>query len=179
MTPRSLSIPVGGPARERGAVLVVGLVLLLVLTLAGVVLARMQTVEERMARNEDNHQLALQAAEGTLRSVELALQVNFYTAFSSNTAGQYTLNPATGGVADALVASNWSNPAYPYLTYAGPALAAVPLSQPPVFVIEQLPAVATSGQSLTQKGALPMYRIAAHGFGGDSSATVTLESIVK
>jgi len=167
------------PPRERGAVLVVGLILLLVLTLSGVMLARMQTVEERMARNEDNHQLALQAAEGALRSVETALRANFYTGFAFNTAGQYTLQPALGGAADALIASNWTNPAYPFLTYAGPALTAVPLAQQPTFVIEQLPAVATSGQSLTAKGMLPMYRIAARGFGGDTTSTVTLESIVR
>ena len=48
---------------QRGVVLFVSLVLLLVLTLLGVTVARMQTGEERMAQNDTNHQLALQAAD--------------------------------------------------------------------------------------------------------------------
>jgi type IV pilus assembly protein PilX len=52
---------------QSGVVLFVALILLLILSLIGVTAARLQTVEERMARNENNHQLAEQAAEAALR----------------------------------------------------------------------------------------------------------------
>ena len=47
--------------------------LLVILSMIGVTVARMQTVEERMARNENNRQLATQAAEAGLRYAEYQL----------------------------------------------------------------------------------------------------------
>jgi Tfp pilus assembly protein PilX len=55
------------PSKQEGVVLFVALILLLILSLLGVTAARMQTVEERMARNEDNRQLGAQAAEAGLQ----------------------------------------------------------------------------------------------------------------
>jgi len=174
------------PRRERGAVLVVGLVLLLVLTLAGVVLARMQTVEERMARNAHNHQLALQAAEAALRDAEAGIANSTYQNFAANAGGLYELEPAVGfsAASDVLNNSNWTSALFPTLVYAGPALANAPLARAPRFVIESLPPVATSGDnvSLKQFNAGPPvaeYRITAMGVGGDLSASAVVESIVK
>ena len=59
--------------RERGAVLYIALILLVILTLIAVAAARLQTGEAVMARNEHNHQLAVQAAEAALRDAETNL----------------------------------------------------------------------------------------------------------
>ena len=66
------------PARSRqsGVVLFIALILLVILSMIGVTVARMQTVEERMARNEDNRQMALQAAEAALRNAEDGLSIS-------------------------------------------------------------------------------------------------------
>jgi Tfp pilus assembly protein PilX len=64
---------------QRGIILFVVLALLLVLSLLGVTLARTQTVEERLAQNDDNHQAAFQAAEAGLRAGVDALLAGSYT----------------------------------------------------------------------------------------------------
>lgn len=65
----------GGAARgdihaQRGAVLVVSLIFLLVMTLIGVVSMQNTTLEERMARNVYDGERAFQAAEAALREGE-------------------------------------------------------------------------------------------------------------
>lgn len=178
---RIVRVPRSRRSRDQGAVLVVGLVLLLVLTLAGVILARMQTVEERMARNEDNHQLALQGAEAALRAAEAALSCcSSSMNFAGNANGYYTLNPNQGSVVDQLNTSNWSAPTT--LTYTGPALNAVQSYQSSRYVIELLPPVAPPGSSIAAPSArgglsVQLYRITARGYGGDGTSTATLQSV--
>ncbi len=55
-------------ARQRGIVLVVGLVFLLVLTILGVTTLRTTTLEERMAGNLMSKTMAFQDAEATIAS---------------------------------------------------------------------------------------------------------------
>lgn len=57
---------------ERGAVLLVSLVMLVLLTLIGLAGLRMVQLEERMAGNLRDRQLAFQAAEAALRAGEAA-----------------------------------------------------------------------------------------------------------
>ena len=73
--------------------LFVSLIFLLILTLIGITAARMQTVEERMAQNDDNHQLAVQAAEAALRYGETLLWGGIYSTpnFAANAHGLYQL----------------------------------------------------------------------------------------
>ena len=75
---------------QTGAVLFVALILLVVLSLLAVAAARMQTVEERMARNENNRQIGAGAAEATLRYVEANLQRGTYQNFGTSP-GLYNL----------------------------------------------------------------------------------------
>jgi type IV pilus assembly protein PilX len=57
-------------ARQEGAALAVGLILLLVMTIVGVTSLRTVTLEEKMAGNTQNRNMALQAAEAALRNAE-------------------------------------------------------------------------------------------------------------
>lgn len=56
--------------RQRGVVLIVSLILLMVLTLIGVTAMQTSTLEERMAGNALDKALAFQAAEAALRAGE-------------------------------------------------------------------------------------------------------------
>jgi type IV pilus assembly protein PilX len=166
---------------QRGAVLFVSLIFLLILTLLGVMLARVQSSEERMAQNDSNHELAVEAAEAALRLAESNIRTAQYSAaqFAANAAGLYTLNPAVGSVytpAFMAVAGNT-------IAYNGAALASVPT--PPQFIIENLPSVALPGSNIGScggygsNGCTTVFQITTHAYGGDSSANATLRSIYQ
>ena len=183
-------------SRQQGAVLYIALMLLIILTIIGVAAARLQTGEAVAARNDNNHQLALQAAEAALRDAEINLADGTWpiAQFATNAGGFYvlseeaqggvaTVNPA-GSIADQI---NWNlnfpgpNPAA--MTYTGPALANAPAS--PVLtqvVIEDLPPVARAGDPLctpsNQTQSCAVYRVTVHAVGGDASASATLQSII-
>ena len=57
-------------SRQRGAILVISLILLLVLTVLGVAAMQMTRMEERMAGNSRDVNLAFQGAEAGLRDAE-------------------------------------------------------------------------------------------------------------
>lgn len=57
-------------ARQFGAALITGLIFLVVMTIIVIAALRSATLEERMAANARNRQLALQAAEAALRDAE-------------------------------------------------------------------------------------------------------------
>jgi type IV pilus assembly protein PilX len=70
MTNRILSLHSSRPARQQGAVLIIALVMLLVMTLLGVSVMESSVVEERMAGNNLDRNIAFQAAEASLRAGE-------------------------------------------------------------------------------------------------------------
>jgi len=164
------------PPRQRGIVLFTSLILLVILTLVGVMMARLQMVEEQIALNDQDHQMAVQAAEATLRYAEAGLGTT-YVNFAGDTAGLYTW---ASGVTDAYQSFNASSPAGDVLSYGGTAL---PVSGTPKFVIESMPAVAVQGGSLSdqQYGAptppVGVYRITAYSYGGDQNAAAELQEI--
>ena len=179
-------------SQQRGIVLFVALILLLILSLLGVTAARMQTTEERMARNEDNRQIGAQAAEAALRAAEAGLTNGLYSAsqFANNTNGFYQLNAATGSVLQGPPALNWNAPGAA-ITYPDPANPMPPLTslppaaQSPKYIIENLPAVAMPGDSIGQVqyaspvSPVTVYRVTANATGADSSSTTILQSIFR
>lgn len=175
------------PHRQRGAILFVALVMLLIMTLIGVTAARLQTAEESMARNDHNHQLALQSAEAALRSAEASIWNGLYTSadFAGNANGLFELGTevSTGTGKSYADTIDWNNPGTTAMSYAGPALAAVPApASPAQVIIESLPPVARAGEPLCSASygssqACTVYRVTAHATGGDSTAAATLQSI--
>jgi len=173
--------PFNGSAKQRGVVLVIALILLLILSLLGVTAARMQTVEERMARNDDNRQLGQQAAEAALRSAEAGLLSGTIVNFAGNTNGLYAPVFSNGSP---LTGMDWSVPANTF-PYAGPALTSLPpAAQTPKTVIENMPSVAIAGEdirmsSLNGPTPVAVYRVTAQGVGADGTSTSTLQTIVR
>ena len=179
--------PIRSLNRNRGAVLVVALILLLVLTLIGVTAARMQTAQEGMARNEDNHQLALQAAEAALRDGEALISLHSDADFLTDNNGLFDLASELQATTAASVADtiDWSSPGTQSMQYSGAPLGGVPQApQAAQIIIEKLPPVAGPGSPLTGSGyglnaQWQVYRVTAHAEGGDSTSSVTLQSVVS
>ena len=179
---RSHSSSLSSPSQQSGVVMFVALILLLILSLLGITAARMQTVEERMARNDDNRQMGAAAAEAALRSAEDGLLTGLYTNFAGNTAGLYDPILANGSP---VTPSIWSTTGAT-LPYMGPALvSAPPPSQTPKIVIENLPSVAVAGDDISVSSLNPssppvtVYRVSAQGVGADGTSTTTLQTIYR
>lgn len=182
--------------RQQGAVLYTALILLIILTIIGVTAARLQTGEAVMARNDHNHQLALQSAEAALRDAEINLADGNWSIaqFAQNGTGLYVLQTEVQGGLAACPAGcsivdnfpwnqNYPAPNPNAMTYTGPALANAPAS--PLLtqvIIEDLPPVARAGDPLctpsSQTQSCAVYRVTVHAVGGDSSASATLQSII-
>jgi type IV pilus assembly protein PilX len=168
-------------------VLYIALILLLILTIIGVAASRLQTGQAVMARNDSNHQLAMQAAEAALRNAEINLADGNWSIpqFAANTGGLYVLQTEVQGIPPNSIADtiNWNAPAGATMTYTGPVLGNAPAS--PVqtqVIIENLPPVARAGDPLctpsNQTTSCSVYRVTAHAVGGDASASATLQSII-
>jgi type IV pilus assembly protein PilX len=161
--------------RQSGVVLFVALILLLILSMIGVTVARMQTVEERMARNENSRQLATQAAEAGLRNAESMLlnppAVGF---FANDTAGLYVVSPTTGSMIPNL---DFTVPAN-VITYSGPTLANVPAAvRSPHIAIELIGFGAVPGDPLPSPP--PTYRISVQAVDGDGKPSAILQEVYR
>lgn len=170
------------PSRQSGMILVFSLVFLLVMTLIGVAGMQNSSLEEKMAGNVRDRQLAFQAAESTLRAAESFLKTSSATALFNCSAGLYRAADAncdnsteTTTVWDAI---NWSDAAKT-ITYAGATLSGV--ASQPTYIIEQLPDQPDSGGSLQAGTAVSYsyYRITVKASGGSSAASALVQSTYR
>lgn len=151
----------GTPTRQGGAALIISLIFLLLMTLIGVTSMQTTTLQERMAGNSRDRNLALQAAEAGLRQGELWLG----TAANRNTAD----------IATALSApATWDGSA-PHGTAPGftPALASNP-----VFYVGP-PTQAIYGISSSSMTTEDFYPVTAYAEGGADTTVVILQSMFK
>ncbi len=81
--------------RQQGAALIVGMIMLLLLTLIGVAGMRDTLLQEKMAANMRDRDVALQAAETALRAAELTLSAAVGPVFTNNN-GLYDLGVSAG-----------------------------------------------------------------------------------
>ena len=77
-------------SHQRGMVLVISLLMLLVLTLIGLAATRSTTLEQRMTINQNDQEVAFEAAEAALRDGESTLSGASSLNFASNAGGAYT-----------------------------------------------------------------------------------------
>ncbi len=162
---------------QRGAVLIVALVLLLVLTILGTAGIRDTAMEERMAGNFRDYSAALAAAEAALRSGELSLEstTTFQSMLFSGTDGTYDVTPTSHSV-DPQTAGNWDT-----VDAAVMDLANTLINQDPDFYIERLPEIALPGSDLVvgfqdQAPRVQFYRVTGKGYGISPNAEVILQS---
>lgn len=178
---KSVSLSRMAITEQRGATLLVGLIMLLLMTVIGLAAMRGSSMQELMAGNMRDRNLAFQAAEGGLRAAEEVLNGATLPAFNGSKAGyvQDMDGSKRTGFWDSY---NWAS---------GSVLTNMNLdrvAQQPRFVIEEVSsAVVNAG---TDGGAIDFvsslksedvvyYRATSRGVGGTENAVVIVQSTFK
>ena len=153
------------PARgQRGVVLIVALVVLLVLSMLGISSMQGTLMEERMAGNMYDRNLAFQAAEAALRAGEADALAGTNIAYDVSSV-------STSAPVDLEYEGNWPGTAIDYsATLAG-------LATAPEYIIErQRPLPPLEADQPMQA---PLMRVSARGTGRNGTSVVVLQSMYK
>lgn len=158
--------------QQRGAALIVTLLLLVLLTQLGLTAYKSIKTGERMAGNAQDRQLGFQAAEAALREAELYLESPSLPPFDGNN-GLYAYGDAVPSC-DAFTAANSRGYARDLVTVAST----------PRYVIERMKPGVVEGESVvsgTRYGTSErtIFRITATGYGGSDTTRVSLQSTFK
>jgi len=191
-------------ARQQGAVLVIGLILLVLLTLMGLTTMRTTSMEERMASQSQDSRTALEAAEAAMRRAEADIDANpagvpigtYHTTLDAS--GYYlprqyvagaASNPGTGSNGEACNAAA-CRPWWEVIdwTSANSALANVTLSNAaqasPRYIVESIPVTsagctAAPNQPVSPLCPPPVYRITVRAVGMQlSDAGLPISSVM-
>lgn len=164
------------PARvstQRGAVLIISLVILLLMTIIGITAMSTNSLEEKMAGNTRDLNLAFQAAESSLREAEATLAPPNPTLSSPCGAP-----PCTAVIANFVTQTDtwWTANGEEYGANGG--LPTIPgVNQDPRYVIEALQSREDSRkQGSGPSTGLDFYRVTARGTGGTDAAEVILQT---
>lgn len=162
---------------ERGAALLIVLIILILVTLMGLTTMRSANVQEKMSGGNADKSLAFQAGELALRDAELRIkqQLTSTSGFAANCSAGLCL-PNTNGTAVQDTVDWSSNTVATYGAGTGaPALGGV--SRQPSYIIELLPDMqATLGNSVNAAATGTPYRITAIGYGKQPETRVMLQS---
>ncbi|MDO9612492.1 MAG: PilX N-terminal domain-containing pilus assembly protein [Serpentinimonas sp.] len=182
------------PHRERGVVLLVALVMLLLVTVLGLASVRMLTLEERMAANSFDRNLAFQAAETALREGEALAELQLLAAngpnagFSSVAMVCNSLNngACAGGLCSPprgdCTAARWEDSAFAGWRNATAAASPLATGRPQFFVEHLGSAFPCDPQKPTENPTCERYRITARSHdpataAAQGRANVVLQSI--
>lgn len=166
---------------QRGAVLIVGLIMLLLLTIVGLASIRGSNLQELMTGNMRDHNLAFQAAESGLRVGELAAVVGK----PDTTTGYYKDLNQTG----ALHArpAEWLKENWDAWSIRMPESTLTNVSKQPQYIVEK---VQPPASAVTPGGAIDVeskdkvptptyYRVTSRGLGGTTDSEVIVQSTYK
>lgn len=163
---------------QHGAVLITSIILLLIMTLIGLTGMQVTTLEEKMAGNMRDRNLAFQSAESALRAAETVLsQATLPTFYNDGTNGLYTQSSTASILSNLTDSASWA--AANKVTYTGANLANIAAS--PEYIIQQLPSVDGGGSSLDGSAfsTTDFFQITARGTGGTTSAVVVVQSVYR
>ena len=160
--------------RQHGAVLLIALVMLTVLSIIVMSASSTTVIQQKMTANLRIKELTRQSAESTLQQAEtslLAMNRNALNKKFENTAGYYYFDKAR----QLNELSTWRN------------LKTIPSTRvqqgvkSAVYIVERMPAIRTAGNSLelNQPQSSHYYRITAMAQAGTKSAISILQSFVK
>lgn len=165
------------PGRQRGAVLLFSLIMLLLLTIIGVTAMQMTTLQERMAGGYRDRHAAFQGAEAALREGERLLNQATLPEFSAN---------GGDGLYQSGKAPDWHDfESATTRRYAGGDLdneLNQSLASAPEYYIERMEPSAGHGRSLGSDVSLEdndLFRVTARSSGASGQATVVLQSVYK
>jgi type IV pilus assembly protein PilX len=157
--------------RQQGAVLVISLIILLVLTVLGIAAMQSTTMEEKMAGNARNRDLAFQSAEAALREGEAYIENLTTTTGFSGAGGLYS---------EADLAPDWTSSSVwtGARTYSSGVIQGV--AQQPKYYIKILAVVSAPRTSKVLPpnvgGTVTIFRITAKGWGSTTNSQVVLQS---
>jgi len=168
--------------KQSGVVLFISLVMLLILTVLGLSSVQTTTLQERMARNARDTNLAFQAAESAIKDAETLIEtfnslVNF-TAAGANDAGFYfegNYNAPTNWDGRDWMAGDG---------YMEATTAIADVAVQPKYIIEHVKTVISDNDTLnldnigqdSGSGRAQIFRVTVYGTGGTSTANVILQS---
>ena len=169
------------PSKQQGAVLVMALMMLFVLTLIGVSSISTTSMEEKMSGNTRNRHLAFQSAESAIIAAERQIQTTIFNpgVQFNNAAGLYSLGngPSSNNALDPAWWAANSRVPYP--------LATQDINTPPQYVIEFLGAAAQvvpndieikGGEDEATAATLNTFRITSRGTGLTDNSVVVIQS---
>lgn len=160
-------------AGQRGIALIMGLIFLVVLTLLGMAAMRTTLLEERMANNTRDRDLAFQSAEVALRQAEIVLTGATLPPFAAGTA--YTPRIANG-----TLTTYWQT-THDWAAQSVTTWQPQGVSAAPQYVVEHVADHLGGGGGLGI-GALAdegVYRITARGFGSSTNTVVILQAVFQ
>jgi len=164
---------------QRGWVLVIGLVVLVMLTLIAMALMRTTLLEEKMAGASRDINLSFEAAEAGLRGAEAFIEIQADdSAFTATGSGLYAQGTAAGNLEPAPFGTNWDDDNSRVLSSTPTGVTSAPR-----YMIKKVGESGGEGSlniggygetDLTQKSVI--YRITARGTGGSDSTQTILRS---
>ena len=166
------------PRRQRGAVLIVSLFILLLMTLIGVTSMSTTSLEEKMAGNMRDKNIALQAAESALDDADLWLMTQNTQPFATTSCGTPPCDVWDHNVLPDPVdqpQSWWQNTAREYGTRGSNEISDV--NKDPFYVIEKQAEEWDSPEIGTHSSRI-FYRVTARGTGGTDDAQAVLQTTV-
>jgi type IV pilus assembly protein PilX len=162
-------------SRQAGITLAVTMIFLIMLAVFGVTAMRSNSLQERMAGNTRNRDLALQAAEHALKDAEAAhatwrAAIPASGCSSGLCASVINKGSYNNEAAYWRDANNWSS-------YQSPSNNLNQVAEQPRYIVESLGNTSETIAGTTYNYA--NYRITARGVGGDINAVVVLQSKIR
>lgn len=168
-----------GPQSQRGAVLMVVLVFMLIISLLGVASMQNATMQERMAGNNKDVNVAFQAAEAAIRDAEMAM-LSLSSIDFDGSDGLYLSCPDPADTTTACSEPDWTQTSQSGWRVLDEAIPRV-IRQPEYF-IEQISATADMGASLDSDRTVSTqgyYRVTARGYGESDRTRVVLTTTYR
>lgn len=162
--------------KQSGVVLVISLIMLLLLSLIALTGSEVTSLEEKMASNMRDKNLAFQAGESALRAAESTLNLAVLPAFNDLN-GLYSLNSIASLLTDVTTVATWLSAAS-VVDYSGTLSHTAAATK---YIIQRMPTVGGGGSSLDGSAftASEYFRVTSMARGGTTSAIVVLQSIYK
>ncbi len=164
--------------KQRGAILIIGLIFLLLLSIIGITALQTDTLQEKMAGNLKDKHTAFQAVEATLRAAEVWLAdapAGALVPIPLNTCQgncDVLKRPVDGDPID-VWNFDWAKFGRP-----GPSLSG--LAEQPRYFIEEVAVYGSLVRGFEHAGSQPTklyyYRITGHGVGGTPASETLLQS---
>lgn len=161
-------------SRQRGAVLAVSLIFLLLLTMIGLAAVQNSTLQERMAGSSRDINTAFQAAEAATREAEQVLQQATLPSFNGSN-GLFVVCDSSDDTSSKCVAPEWLDKGSSgWRTLSG---VAVTSRQPEYFIQKYVSVFDPQGDLAADAPPkiVDVYKVVARGFGVSDNSMVALE----